>query len=61
MHLMDEIYEMEAMVKNKFRHYKSGDPLDLGEALWVSCKAFRGLGFQGHNDGEEQTPPLQER
>ena len=37
MHLLDEMYEMEAMVKLKFRQYRSADPLDLGEALWVSA------------------------
>ena len=24
------------MVQNKYRSYRSSDPLDLGEALWIS-------------------------
>jgi hypothetical protein len=34
--LADEVRDMEKMVKNKFKRYSSNDPLDLGEALWIS-------------------------
>ncbi|PRW57938.1 hypothetical protein C2E21_3733 [Chlorella sorokiniana] len=34
--LRREIADMERMVQNKYRRYRSNDPLDLGEALWLS-------------------------
>ncbi|PSC74574.1 hypothetical protein C2E20_2186 [Micractinium conductrix] len=34
--LSAEIEDMERMVENKYRRYDSNDPLDLGEALWLS-------------------------
>ncbi|GAB4823531.1 hypothetical protein N2152v2_010577 [Parachlorella kessleri] len=34
--LHEEMKDMETMVRNKFRRYYSDDPLDLGEALWLS-------------------------
>jgi len=34
--LQQEIAELQRMVNNKFQHYDSDDPLDLGESLWIS-------------------------
>lgn len=34
--LRREIADVERMVENKYRRYRSDDPLDLGEALWLS-------------------------
>ena len=34
-----EIAQMQRMVLNKYKHYTSNDPLDLGEALWI-CHWF---------------------
>ncbi|KAL4419587.1 hypothetical protein ABPG77_004836 [Micractinium sp. CCAP 211/92] len=34
--LRREIADMERMVERKYRRYDSDDPLDLGEALWLS-------------------------
>ncbi len=31
-----EIHDMRQMVDTKYPHYASNDPLDLGEALWIS-------------------------
>jgi len=34
--LVKEIADMERMVKEKYRSFTTSDPLDLGEALWIS-------------------------
>eukprot|EP01121_Diplochlamys_sp_Union-15-3_P010204 TRINITY_DN2845_c0_g3_i2.p1 TRINITY_DN2845_c0_g3~~TRINITY_DN2845_c0_g3_i2.p1 ORF type:complete len:349 (+),score=50.49 TRINITY_DN2845_c0_g3_i2:112-1158(+) len=34
--LQKELKDMESMVMNKYKRYTSDDPLDLGEALWIS-------------------------
>lgn len=34
--LEKEIGEMAQMVQTKYKHYRSSDELDLGEALWIS-------------------------
>lgn len=34
--LAQEILDMEKMVFNKYNRYSSDDPLDLGEALWIT-------------------------
>jgi len=34
--LKQEIDDMASMVKAKYRYYRSDDPLDLGEALWIA-------------------------
>lgn len=34
--LEQEIVEMKSMVDQKYKRYRSSDPLDLGEALWIT-------------------------
>jgi hypothetical protein len=34
--LEQEIAEMKLMVDQKYKRYRSSDPLDLGEALWIT-------------------------